>query len=254
MTKQTCFQLFFVLLGLGFCRIGHAQISVGVRGGFLVTSVDKDPLSQGEPAPANIGGLQFAIPVEISIGEVFAVQPEIMYGTHGGIQKGSSTGTALGITTVSTFNYKYQISTLEIPLLAKVKFGPENIKFHVLAGPSFGFGVNGKFTQDNNIRSTLSNGTVVLDQTTNQDFKAKFVKDGFATTEVAADEFAVTKTNINVHFGAGLSVHLGGPSLFLDARYMLGLNDFRPEADGDTNDVSYKSKRIGVSVGVMFPL
>ncbi|MBC7777344.1 MAG: PorT family protein [Phycisphaerae bacterium] len=251
MTKQISFLLLLPFLGLCFCQTSQAQISVGVRGGFLLTSIDKSPLADGEPAPDVIGAFQVAIPVEIAIGNIFAIQPEIMYGSHGGVQRDINEGTALGFTVTETSKIRYSVSALEIPLLAKAKLGSETLKFHVLAGPSFGFGLNGKYLDDRNYVTTLADGTVIDERTTNVDFKAKFLKDGYQAGELASDEFAVTPTNINLHFGAGISVNLGGPFLFLDARYILGLNDLRPEAEGDTNDYVYKSKRIGVSVGVM---
>ncbi len=254
MTKKTTFQLFLAFLGLSLCQTTAAQISLGFRGGILITSIDKSPLEDGEPKPENIPGFQIAVPVEIGIGALFAIQPEIMIGTHGGRQSTNNDVTLLGIRTVTSAEIKYKITTLEIPVLAKLKFGSDVLKFHVLAGPSLGFGFNGKSNSETNLTSTFADGTVLLDQNTKDEFDAKFVKDGFKADAVEADEFAVSKINFNVHFGAGLSVNLGSPNLFLDARYMLGMNDLRPEADGDTKEISYKSKRIGVSVGIMFPL
>ena len=246
-----------------FKNLGHYfnGISVSLTFTFQLTFAikqhfhyDKTPLEQGEPAPEVIGAFQVAIPVEIAIGDFFAIQPEIMFGSHGGIQRDINEGTVLGVTVTETSKIRYQVSTLEIPLLAKAKFGSETLKFHVLAGPSFGLGLNGKYLDDRTFVTSLANGTVIDERTTNVDLKAKFLNEGYQASELASDEFAVSPININLHFGAGISVNLGGPFLFLDARYMLGLNDLRPEADSETKDYSFKSKRIGASVGVMFPL
>ncbi len=257
MTKQKFTPFIFALLGLCFYQISHAQvdISIGIRGGFMITNVDKSPLDQNEVAPENIAGLQVAVPIEIALGSLFAIQPEIMYGTHGGRQKDSETGTLLTLTTTTAYDRKYEITTLEIPVLAKLKFGTKNLKFHLLAGPSIGLGLGGKLEDETSTLSTWADGSVLVDKTTNAKYNAKFVKEGFTASDVdATDEFAVTKTNYNMHFGGGISVNLGGPFLFLDARYMLGLSDLRPEAEGDPKNYEYKSKRFGVSVGVMFPL
>ena len=254
MTIKTSLQLFLAVLGLSFCQTAAAQISLGFRGGILVTTLDKNPLEDGEPAPEHIPGFQIAVPVEIKIGEIFAIQPELMIGTHGARQAVNTDVTQLGIRTVTAAEIRYKITTFEIPLLAKLKFGNDVLKFHVLAGPSLGFGFNGKSNSESTIISTLTNGIELLNQNTYNEFTAKFVQDGFNADAVEADEFAVSRINFNAHFGAGLSVNLGGPSLFLDGRYMLGINDLRPEAAGDTKEISFKSRRIGISVGIMFPL
>ena len=254
MKKQRNFFLLLPFIGLCFSQSSHAQISIGLRSGFLLTSIDKSPLSEGEPAPDIIAGFQVALPVEIALGEIFAIQPEIMFGSHGGVQKDKNAGTLFGVTITETSTIKYQVSALEIPLLAKAKFGSETLQFHVLAGPSFGFGLNGKYVDDRTFVTTAANGDLLDERSTNVDLKAKFLKEGYQTSELDSDEFAVTPTNFNLHFGAGMGVNLGGPLLFLDARYILGLNDLRPEAVGDNTNLEYKSKRIGVSVGVMFPI
>ncbi len=241
-------------IGLFMSQMLHAQISIGVRGGFLVTSVDKTPLEPGESAPGNIGGYQLAIPVEIKIGNLFAFQPELMIGTHGALEERRSSSTQIGITTVSSIKAKYYVSALEIPLLAKFSFGQQKLQFQLLAGPSIGFGVKGEYKVDASLRSTLADGTVLLNQTSSDTYTAKFLPDGFKTTELGTKEFAVNPVNLNLHIGAGISINLGGPKLFMDIRYIAGLSDFRPEAEGDTKDVVYKSKRIGLSLGLMFPL
>lgn len=254
MTKQPSFKFMITVLGFLLAQSVSAQVKVGLRAGYLLTNAVKDPLEQGEPTPEPIGGYQVAIPIEFNIGNLFAVQPELMFGTHGARQEVNNSSTDLGITTVSSFKSRYQISSLEIPLLAKLKFGPDAFRFHLLAGPSVGLGLTGKYTTQSKFKSTTANGSVIIDQSSSDEYAAKFVNDGYKTSDVDSDEFAVTPINFNLHFGAGVSIDLGGPDLFLDARYMLGLSDLRPEADGDSRDVSYKSQRIGVSLGLMIPL
>jgi len=256
MKKQTFFQLAFVLLTLGYYQISYAQISVGVRGGVSLNNLKVEPLEEGEPEPQSVIGFQVAIPVEIAIGDMFAVQPEIMYGSHGAKQEDNSTATEGGF--VSTVDYKaeYKINTLEIPLLAKLKLGSEKLKFHVLAGPSFGFGLSGLSKVKSNLKITDSNGNIFLENSSDDSFDAKFVAEGYDANDVDNDEFAVTKTKINLHMGAGIGFDLGGPTIFLDARYILGLSDLAPEVDGTSKDdaTSIKSNRLGLNVGVMFPL
>lgn len=256
MKKQTLFQVAFVLLTLGYYQISYAQISVGVRGGVSLNNLKVEPLEEGEPEPEGKIGFQVAIPIEFAIGEMFAVQPEIMYGSHGAKQEDNSTSTEGGFTSMVDYKADFTINTLEIPLLAKLKLGSEKLKFHILAGPSFGFGLSGESKINSNLKITDGNGNIFLENSSDDTFDAKFVADGYDANDVSDDEFPVTKTNLNLHMGAGIGFDLGGPTIFLDARYILGLSDLAPEEDGTSKDdaTSIKSNRIGLNLGVMFPL
>jgi len=253
-SKTTVVGFFVAISGLFCSHFAYAQISVGIKGGLLFTSFDKSPLAQDEPVPEFIPGLQFGIPVEFEMGKVLAFQPELMFGSHGGLQQSNSDVTNLGIRSVSSLKVRYQVNTLEIPLLLKLRFGPDNFKFHVLAGPSIGFGLSGTSRAQLSNLTTLSNGFVLIDQKSDQRYKAKFVNEGYPATALTADQFGVAKADINAHFGAGISINLGGPELFLDGRFILGLSDLRPESATETQNIVFKSKRIGLSLGVMFPL
>lgn len=256
MKKQAIFQLFFAFLALGSYQISYAQISIGARAGILINNLDIDPLEDGEPKPESKIGFQVAVPVEIAIGDIFAVQPEIMFGSHGAKQKGSDTSTEGGFTSVSEFESDVQINALEIPVLAKARFGPESIKFNVFAGPSFGFGISGEGKVKSSVKVTDPTGAVIFDESADETLDAKFVKNDYDSADVDENEIAISKTNLNLHMGAGVSIMLGKASLFLDARYILGLSDLSPEEDGTSkeDEVTVKSNRIGISVGVLFPL
>lgn len=255
MKKQTILPI-LALLMLGFSQITFAQISIGVRGGISLNNFKVDPLEEGEPDPESVVGFQVAIPVEIALGDMFAIQPEVIYATHGAKQEDSNVSTEGGFTSTSDFKSETSISALEIPILAKVKFGSESLKFHVLAGPSFGFGLGGNSTIVGNVRVTDPNGGIFFEQSIDDEFDAKFVGNDYDPSDVSDEEFAVSKTNLNLHMGAGVSFKVGPANLFLDARYMLGLSDLSPEAEGQAKEdgVTIKSNRIGVSLGVMFPL
>ncbi|MFN0035387.1 MAG: outer membrane beta-barrel protein [Saprospiraceae bacterium] len=150
----------------------------------------------------------------------------------------------------------YEVTSLEIPVLGKVKFGSESLKFYALVGPSFGFGTGGKIKSEGSIVVRDDMGGLLFETPLDAEAKAKFVKNGYDLGDVNDDEFAASKTNFNLHLGAGLGFDLGGASLFLDARYILGLSDLSPEPKDTAkeDEVTIKSRRIGVSVGVMFPL
>ena len=239
--------LFFLLV-----QASQGQISVGFRGGLLLTNVDKSPLEQNEPTPENLTSFQLAVPFEIGLGQVFAIQPELMLGSHGAFQEATTITEQPGVKTTTYFKSKYQVAAFEIPVLAKLKLGTEHFKVHVLAGPSIGFGLNGTLKQESKItiESILGN---LVDESAG-DYKAKFVGDNYDPKTLKGNEFAVSKVNLNLHLGAGLSFQIGGPWVTLEARYMAGLSDLRPESSDETTNYTYTSKRLGISVGLMFPL
>lgn len=257
MKKQTFFQLFFILLALGFYQTSNAQISMGVRGGMLINNMDLDFFDlDADFDEENVIGAQFAVPVEIALGDMFAIQPELMYGSHGHRLTYSETFEELGITYTSDQKITFNINTLEIPVLGKVKFGSGKLKFNILAGPSFGFGMNGEVKAKYAYTAEDANGDIIDEDSDSESLDGKFVKNNYDEDDLDDDEFPLSKTNLNLHFGGGIAYDLGKASIFFDARYILGLNDHFPDyEDADSDEkITGKSRRIGLGLGVMFPL
>ncbi len=255
--KPTFLRFALVLGGLLLFQTAYTQIKVGIRGGIILANLDVDPTDTDDPDYKSITGFQIAVPVEIGLGSMFAIQPEIMYGMHGTRIDESFNDTEGGLTTVGFEKVDLRINTLEIPLLAKVKFGSDEFKFHLLAGPSFGFGLSGKSKGEYSFKTTAADGTVIFDESGNETSKAVFLKDNYKADELNnSDDFPVSKTNLNLHLGAGLNVHVGQMTIFLDGRYMLGLSDLIPDEEGtvEADRVTVKSRRIGISAGLLFPL
>lgn len=253
--KQYNFKLLLSLFCTLFFLHGNAQnISIGARGGILLANLEFTPRESGDPSYKDIIVPQGALFVEIGIGNFFAIQPEIMYGTHGGKYNESLSSTEFGVTVSSTADVNIKINTIEIPLLAKVKLGPDAVKFHILAGPSFGFGLNGSWLSTG--RYTITGPGVNSSNNYDHTSNAVFVKDGYTEADVKENEFAVSKTNLNLHLGAGVNFKVGNLSFFLDGRYILGMSDLIPDYKDAAADEKYegKSTRIGISAGVMFTL
>ncbi len=257
MTKQTFFQIFCTLLALNIYQTTNAQISIGVRGGMLMNNMDMDyPELNGAYDPEGVTDFQFAVPVEIALGDRFAVQPEIMFGSHGTNLALNETQEEMGIKYTSNFDITIKINTLEVPLLGKVKFGTSKLKFNILAGPSIGFGTNGEAKYKYTYRAENTSSGEVEEESGRATRDGKFVKNGFDGDDIDEDEFPLSKTYLNLHFGGGVAYDFGKASIFLDARYILGLSDNFPDyKDADSGEkLTGKSRRIGLSLGVMFPL
>lgn len=257
MKKQTFLPLFLTVLSFSFCQTTYAQISIGVRAGMLINNMDMDiPDFNEEYEFKSVTGFQFALPIEIALGEMFAIQPEIMYGSHGTRSTINETFEELGFTYISEEDLTFRINTLEIPLLGKVKLGSSKLKFNLFAGPSMGFGMNGEAKVKYSYRVEDPNGNEIDSDRDSETIDGKFVKDGFDEDDIDDDEFPLSKTYLNLHFGGGVAYDLGKASIFLDARYILGLSDNFPDYKdaGSDEKVTGKSRRIGLSLGVMFPL
>jgi len=79
-------------------------------------------------------GLIVGVAAEIPLmGELLSLQPELLFRQKGFKSKWKSSG--------EMEEYKYTLNYIELPILAKVKFG----KFYAVAGPSFAYGLGGKW-------------------------------------------------------------------------------------------------------------
>jgi len=107
------------------------------------------------------------------------------------------------------FNY------FDVPILLKYKFGAETVKGYFAAGPTIGYAISGK---------TKVNGEA----------------------EKIEDWRDYNRFEIGVSLGAGIGFTAGSGTLFLDARYLLGLSDLSVDEDN-----TFKNKGISISVGYM---
>ena len=209
-------QLLTLLALFAFATNLPAQ-SVGVKAGVNLANIGGEDTEDGDFN--SITGLQFGAVLELPISDRFAIQPEVLY-----LQKGFGTeldilGTK--ITSTTTLNY------LEIPILAKISLTDSPTKVYVTAGPSFGLGLNG----------TAKSESGGMEEEEDIDF----------------EEDELSSLDISAAVGAGVQLPIGPVDFFIDARYLLGLNtidDSEPEAD----QVDFKNRGIGLSVGVLFPL
>ncbi len=116
-----------------------AQINIIPKLGVNLTGISYIP----HPYPINdiLVGMQIGVATEIMLNDRFSIQPELLY-----TQKGSLLISNYGAfnNPVPYFN-EYTTTTrlhyLEIPVLAKMKFGKGNFKFYLGAGLSAGMAV-----------------------------------------------------------------------------------------------------------------
>lgn len=191
------------------------SLSVGVRGGINLTTIMNEDTDDNEFAV----GMNFAIPVEIGISELFSVQPELHY-----VQKGAK------FELTDDFSTSLLTDYLELPVLAKVKFGNETVKGYAVAGPSVGFALNrAVITKDGDDRERET---------------IDFIDEGDQTDNIF--DFGIVG-------GIGAEISAGPGSVVIDARYNFDLNDntsFEDEAPDSWNKTT--NTGIGITVGYMF--
>ena len=124
----------------------------------------------------------------------------------------------MGFFRTATMNLTY----INIPVLAKVKFNAGNVKPFISAGPDIGILLSAKIKME------------MAGQDTTMDMK---------------DE--VNSLDISLGFSAGAEIELGNMVPFFQAGYQLGITNDQKDAVGEE---SLKNKGIVVMVGTRFKL
>jgi hypothetical protein len=225
-----------LLFSCFFVSTSFSQISMtmGIRAGVNLATYK---FNFGPNLPAgfvnpisNVPLLTVGIPLEVSFSNHFAVQTEFNF-----IQKGFSSKfeTTFQTTTIKSEGTLH-VNWLEIPILAKAKFGStDGISGGLFFGPSIALGLSGKskstsVTTTNNVSTTTSNSEVL-------DFKN--------------DEHS------RVDVGLNLGGQLNYSGLFLDVRYQLGLTDMTSGKITSVNSSeSAKTRGFALTVGYRFPI
>lgn len=227
--KTTTFAFAFLL-----AFVANAQtFSLGVKAGVQNANINAPDFIEDLsviPDFQPITTANFGLVSEIGLHKNFAIQPELVYTTKGTKIDESfnvdlfNVPIPLGVTAVSKFNY------LEMPLLAKAKFGNELANFYVVAGPTFGYTLNGRL-------ETRAKVLVEVD---------------LFDTPIDLDAVDYERWEIGGTAGLGVSVNTGnGSQLFLDARYTHG---FSQTYDIPIVSEKVQHKNIGINLGFMMPI
>ncbi|MFC5409844.1 porin family protein [Larkinella bovis] len=193
-------------------------LSVGIRGGvnallneFIPTEDLEGATGQSETAPGFTGG----VVINYGIGNVFSIQPEILYTRRSMKFAGEEVG--------QKYSLQASVNTVEVPLLLKLSFGRKT-RFFINAGPYAAYALDArvKFVVD---------GQTMVDET------QKLTKDDDRL------EYGVTG-------GLGVSIPAGPGSLLIEGRYHYSLG-----TDADPKPTDYVSQQVATfSVGYLFPL
>lgn len=208
-------KFFALALVMASTTSAMAQLSIGPRAAVSFSNAAFD--SDEDVNSGNLLGFAFGAVAEIGISERFAIQPEVLFSQSGFVLKDEFEFSG----EPADLNVRY--SYLQIPLLAKLKFGSGAAVFNVFAGPHVGFGLG-----DINFEAELM---------------------GEKDTDIQSwEDTGFSRFDFGVTGGVGVSFAAGLGKLGLDLRYQLGLNNISDEdGDGDEDKVSNRNFQAGVS-------
>lgn len=214
--------IMMVLALAGTVQTASAQLYLGPKGGVSLNTV-----SGNTPAATDKKmtlGYQFGAALNYQFGNVFSLQPEVLY-----LKKGVRYES-----TITDDFAQRATSYLEVPILAKAQLGGEKFKGYAVLGPYVGYWVGGKTTA-----SVLG-----VETDDSIDFDNDLDDDGYRHNRI----------DLGLSGGLGMQYTVWKGNIFLDARYGFGLfdtNKYETEPDG------YKTvanRNIQVSIGYMFRL
>lgn len=220
---------FALLLAFTF-QLNAQNISIGLKGGVQMANVKVPGFiedSQYLPDFQAIATPNLGLVTEIELHPNFAIQPEISW-TQKGFQATENfdvnlfnVNVPLGATAITKFNY------VEMPLLAKAKFG----NFYLLAGPTFGYAVNGKLQTRANLVITEID---------------------LYNTDINLDKVGYERWEVGGMAGAGVAIPVfNGGHIFLDARYAHG---FTQPYDIPLVHEKVLHRNFGLNLGFTLPI
>ena len=125
----------------------------------------------------------------------------------------------------ATTNLKY----IDVPLLAKYKFGTGKATGYVVAGPTFGYARSGNFR---------TSAQVLIDI-------------NLVNTPIDFDALNMNRWEVGGAVGVGGAIDMGGTQLFADARFTHG---FTKLDNLPVVDVDLLNRGVALTAGVLIPI
>ncbi len=220
---------FVALLLIAFTATVAAQVSVGLRAGYAVNNVyTTSGLGAIAPDFNSIDELNIGLVAEIPVTSNFSFQPELAYTTKGfGLSQGFDAD-LLGVNLPVNARAETRIKYIEMPLLAKYKFGQDKLQAYVTAGPTIGYAADGQIDTYASLLLEVDLGSVPLNLG-NLDYN---------------------RLEIGATVGAGLQLDLGAVQAFTDVRYFRGFTELY---DIPLVNEKVRNTGFGVNAGIMVP-
>lgn len=236
--------IFSSLFMLVFVLSLSAQSNIGLRGGITLTNYNNDPMPEnflGNQEMDLLTGIDVAVFTNLTIVGAFSIQPELHF-----VQKGVKI-TGKDATENMDLKMTYRYNYLELPVLARVNFLKvnESMLFYIAAGPSVGYGLNGKFKGEN----------VSIDATEGGIKKGDFETDLEWDTEYGIDGTKSNRWDVGGAFGIGGEFFTESLNIVVDARYNMDFTDaVKYEKTPSPEPDKYYNRGFSFTVGVAFPI
>ena len=177
-------------------------------------------------------GFSVGLGYRIGFSDLISLQPELLF-----IQKGwkNEYGYDDGFGYNETYTETAKLNYIELPVLLRIALGPDNFKFHINAGPSVGFGINGKYDYKFRIDyygdiSTFS---------TDGDIKFEEMQENYA----GPDGYIPNRIDFGAQLGGGVTFF---NKIMIDIRYGLGLSDLYDDGESKNRVLQFS---VGVPLG-----
>lgn len=227
---QATKKLMIVALFLLSATAMMAQVSLGVRAGYAVNNVyTTDGLGALAPNFLNLDEANVGLVLEVPITNQFSFQPELAYTTKGfGLNQGLD-AELLGVELPVSASAETRIRYVELPLLAKLKFGQDALQAYFTAGPTLSYATKGQIDTRANLLLEFDLGTVPLN----------------------LDNLDYQRLEIGATVGAGLQYDFGPVQAFTDIRYMRGFTELY---DIPLLEERVRNTGFGINAGLMVPI
>ena len=204
----------FLVVLLALCMVlpASAQMNLGVLGGLNLANLSWDPEMEGLDL-SNLIVFGIGGVLDYNLNESVAFHLEPMYLLKGCKGEGE----------VYDIKVEVKLAYLEVPVMLKYSFVANDIKPYIMAGPTIGLNLSAK---------------------------QKITASGVSVEEDVKDD--AKNIDFGLGFGAGVSLPMGNNSIFVEARYALGLTNIND--DPDDPDTNVKTKGIQIFAGITFPL
>jgi len=212
---------------------GHAQLKVGIRGGFSLTNVSLVSEENERQNTEAIPRFQIGLTLDIPLVADFYLQPAVLYAGKGYKQDGGWLVAAEG-------EFEVKLAYVEVPvnLLYKPQLGTGNLL--IGAGPYLGYGIGGKWD---------TNGQIVIGDIVLSENSGKVLfKNDWSEGEFGNYLFGKPwDYGINLVAGYEFLQHFTAQ---FNAQF--GLANLSPNTENVSSDGSTRNKGYGISVGYRF--
>jgi hypothetical protein len=191
-------------------------------------------------------GVGFNVPLSKEK-SLFFLQPELLY-----VQKGQRFEYANEFYKAKG---KDVMNYLEVPVLAQVKFGTEQIKCFVAAGPSLAYALGGRYAFDGVTLGGIAGGT-----STHLEGRTVFRKapENNISNNQYMDPAYFNRLDVGVQAGGGIGLAVGPGMLQLEARYGHSLTSFyKGNTDNNStadDQANFWNRTLAFTLGYAIPL